>query len=92
MNLRVDVRDGRVSGCLAQMRDELDRPKPVKCGLRKGSFTVEIHGEGNGQKGRLVARLTRTVSGAIAGDASARAAIVPLGFNIGTATLTRTAA
>lgn len=92
MTTRVEVRDGRVVRCLAKLRGESDPPKPVVCGLRKGAFVVEIHGSGNGQKGRLVVRLTRKPSGAITGDATARAPIVPLGFKIGTATLTRAAA
>ena len=89
MNTWVEVRNGRISGCLARMRGESAPPKAVRCGLRKGAFTIEIHGSGNGRKGRLVVRLSRTPAGLISGDASARAAIVPLGFNIGSATLTR---
>lgn len=89
MHTWVEVRNGHVVGCLVQMRGESDPPKSVRCGLRKGAFTVEIHGSGNGQKGRLVVHLTRKASGVISGDASARAAVVPLGFNIGSATLTR---
>lgn len=92
MSTRVEVREGQVVRCLATLVGRSDPPKAVRCGLRRGVFVVEIHGSGNGQKGRLVARLTRQASGAIAGDATARVPLVPLGFKIGTATLTRAAA
>lgn len=92
MTTHVEVRNGGIVRCLTTLVGRSDPPKAVVCGLRKGAFVVEIHGSGNGQKGRLVARLTRQASGAIAGDATARAAFLPLGFKIGRATLTRVAA
>jgi hypothetical protein len=87
----VTLRSGRIDGCRAQLRGASDPPHSVRCGLHKGGFTLEIHSSGGGQKGRLMVRLARQPSGGISGDAFARAAFIPLGFNIGTATLARSA-
>jgi hypothetical protein len=84
-----EVRDGKLVRCTGRPRAGSHPPEAVACALRKGALVLDVPSSANGQKARAKVTLARQASGDVAGSMVARAAVVPVSLEIGTATLTR---